>query len=365
MNIAVFTDWRFARLACPTGVSKHLVHMLSTLARQPGHSLSRLATRDQLASPPNVPPMPTRRIPLCWKAADALWTSTGRPVADRWCGQADWVYCPKNDFIPMRRLPVAFTVHGAPELDPSFPQSRNVRARLERCRRRAAYQRALAQATRVLTVSHFLKHQLIEWFSTPPERIVVVGNGVEPEYFAASAGTAADADPPSVMFVGGMNALDGGDRVVAAARVFQRELPGWEILVAGAQHEVGLLAKAREQPNISLLGYLAAPELAARLRSARALLFPTRYETFGLAAAEALAVGTPVLAARTAAVPEVLGEAALYADNPDDPREWAALVKALEDSPGLRGRLVRSGQARAATYTWEDTATRMLGALTM
>jgi glycosyltransferase involved in cell wall biosynthesis len=106
-----------------------------------------------------------------------------------------------------------------------------------------------------------------------------------------------------------------------------------------------------------------APEadLPGLLRAARALLLPSLDEGFGLPALEGMAAGTPVVAARRGGLPEVVGDAGLLEDPDDEAAFAAAVARVLRDgalAEGLRAR----GRARAARFTWRETARRTLAA---
>ena len=95
--------------------------------------------------------------------------------------------------------------------------------------------------------------------------------------------------------------------------------------------------------------------MRALYHGAAALVYPSRYEGFGLPLVEAMASGTPVLASRAASIPEVVGESGVLLD-PDDPARWAdAIVHVMTDAV-LRARLRADGLVRAAMFTWERTA---------
>ena len=103
------------------------------------------------------------------------------------------------------------------------------------------------------------------------------------------------------------------------------------------------------------LGPVSEPTLRALYHGAAALVYPSRYEGFGLPLVEAMASGTPVLASRAASIPEVVGESGILLD-PDDPGRWAdAIVDVMTDAV-LRARLRTAGLARAAMFSWERTA---------
>ncbi len=366
MDIRVFTDLRFTSYSYPTGVGKHIANMVKGLTGTAGNDLSLLAARDQAGLSGSLSFLPIRTLPLPWKLAEATWVLTGRPLADRWCRGADWIYCPKNDFIPVRRSRVAVTIHGAAELDPDMPKAPGLRARLGRLRSRTRYMRLLRQAVLVLTVSEFLKRQVVEWFGVEPERVRVVGNGVEPEFFEAAekchGASGEEAARPFILSVGGLNRLDGGDRVINVARLLLQKMPDLRVLVAGCQHDEKMKRAAAELPNLTLLGYVKSDRLACYMRDALGFFYPTRYETFGMAAAEALAAGAPIVTCRCAAVPEIVGDAAIYVD-PDRPEAVLEAFGTLQSRSVVRDDLICRGRQRAELYRWSACVERLQRAL--
>jgi glycosyltransferase involved in cell wall biosynthesis len=110
-----------------------------------------------------------------------------------------------------------------------------------------------------------------------------------------------------------------------------------------------LRGKARAQGiDVRFLGAVSPDVLLAAYNSATCLVHACAIETFGLSVLEAMACGLPVVGVRAGAVPEVLGESGLLAP-PDDPHEFATLVRVLLTDPTLRGRLGHAGQSRATT----------------
>lgn len=107
----------------------------------------------------------------------------------------------------------------------------------------------------------------------------------------------------------------------------------------------GLLARGAVPPD----------ELARLLHAADLVVVPSRTESFGLVAVEAMACGTPVVAARVGGLPDAVGDAAVLVDG-HDPRDWAGTLGRLLEDPDARSALGDAGRRRAATMSWQDTA---------
>jgi glycosyltransferase involved in cell wall biosynthesis len=111
--------------------------------------------------------------------------------------------------------------------------------------------------------------------------------------------------------------------------------------------------------GVRLLGRVTDAELRALYENALCLIFPSRYEGFGIPPLEAMWCGCPVLAARAGAVPEVCGDAALWFDAEGPATPAAALLRLLEDH-SLADGLRAAGRARAQMYSWDAAAARLL-----
>jgi glycosyltransferase involved in cell wall biosynthesis len=108
---------------------------------------------------------------------------------------------------------------------------------------------------------------------------------------------------------------------------------------------------------------VAERDLPGLYRGARAFVLPSRYEGFGLTCLEAMACGTPVVAADRAALPETCGDAALLVD-PDDPEAIAQAVVRAAGDEDVRPGLVEAGLRRAREFGWERTAAALDALLT-
>jgi glycosyltransferase involved in cell wall biosynthesis len=351
-----------------TGVSKHVRNMVRELARRPGVTLTLLsprrewarALRQDAAHP--FAGLPAALLPGRRSWLEKAWSLVGGPAADRWCRGADWVYCPMEAYVPTARARLAVTVHCMNWFEPDLPWYPAAAA--DRRRWRLKLRRAFRRDdVLILAVSEFLKGRLADLFDIRPERIAVVGNGVEDAYYRV--GGAGRADPPGAKYllvVGGLTQRKGGAATLRVARALRDRGSDLEVWVAGAS-EPDLEAAAREHPNVKHLGYRGVdtglPEL---LRDSVALLFLSRYDTFGIPAAEAMAAGTPAVVSGYAGLPEVVGSAGLVVDG-DRPDDVADRVIRLAADPAWRGEWVARGRRRSLDHTWANCAARLCRAL--
>ncbi|MFM7608587.1 MAG: glycosyltransferase family 4 protein, partial [Alphaproteobacteria bacterium] len=115
---------------------------------------------------------------------------------------------------------------------------------------------------------------------------------------------------------------------------------------------------AEKQSCVLHFDYASFSLLVSLIRGAKAVLFPSLYEGFGLPALEAMSLGTPVLTSNTASMPEVVGEAALQID-PYDIRALVEGIRALDSDADLRGRLAEAGPIRAQEFSPERYQARL------
>ena len=117
-------------------------------------------------------------------------------------------------------------------------------------------------------------------------------------------------------------------------------------------------ARAAGQSCVLHFDYASFSLLVSLIRGAKAVLFPSLYEGFGLPALEAMLLGTPVLTSNTASTPEVVGDAALQVD-PYDTRALVEGIRALDSDADLRGRLAEAGPIRAQAFSAERYQARL------
>jgi glycosyltransferase involved in cell wall biosynthesis len=232
---------------------------------------------------------------------------------------------------------------------------------------RAAYRRravasSVRRATRVIAVSDHLRECLLEWYpDVNPSRVRVVPLAPATELTSARP-QHATSKQRFVLVVGALWSHKGVEDAVDVFGLLAERYPDLQLLLAGpgsAAAQSAILDRAELRgirERVLLLGHLAHAELASRYRSAAALLFLSRIESFGLPVVEAMAMGVPVVARRLPALLEVAGDAPLWVDREADASSIAEVLdKALADQHA-REQAISRGLSRTALLSWSKTA---------
>ncbi len=215
--------------------------------------------------------------------------------------------------------------------------------------------RSVARADRVLAVSEWTKRDLVERYGVAGEKVVVTPNGVD-EIFHPNGAT--PTRPPYALFVGAIQPRKDPLTALEALALLSDDL-GLVVVgpeKRGADEVRTAVTRLGLDSRVEFAGHVELDELAALYRGAACLVFPSRYEGFGLPVLEAMASGTPVVAAATGALPEIAGDAAVLVE-PADP---AALAGGIERALADRERLVAAGLERARHFSWAESARRTL-----
>lgn len=211
------------------------------------------------------------------------------------------------------------------------------------------------RAYAVTTVSRLSAQHIVAAGVAPASKIIVAHNGCD----HARSWHAADSQlplgvRPYALFFGHGQAYKNAALVERIAPALQRT--GLDVLIAGGPVGDALSDASSQTPsNVRRLGRVSDDDLALLLSRALCLLMPSRIEGFGLPAVEAMVHGCPVVASTAPALPEVCGDAALYAD-PDDDGAWIDAVSRLLTDQKLRSDFVQRGRSRAELFTWRKVA---------
>ncbi|HEU4742397.1 MAG TPA: glycosyltransferase family 1 protein [Meiothermus sp.] len=221
-------------------------------------------------------------------------------------------------------------------------------------------------ADAVFTVSQHAALDLARHARLPESKLFVAPNAVNPPLAMSEAEVRAALErlgvkSPYFLAVGQLAARKNLPRLLEAFAVLRRENPELNLAVVGPStwkgHEV--FQKAQSLEGVTLTGFVSDSDLDALYYGALALVFPSLYEGFGIPAIEAMAHGTPVLAAEASSLPEVVGEAGLLFD-PTSVEAIAAAMRRIWRDESLREELKGRGLERVKQYTWAETARKTL-----
>ena len=367
MRVAVWSGLGRLSEFC-TGVGKHALNMTCGLSEIEDCSVEIVLSSDlqdkekRRTEPSRMEKLREIGLPFSRRTGEAMWRVLRWPSLERWTVDVDWIYCPKELYVPVRHTGYAVTVHDLYWLEPAY----NARFGRSSYRWRRLLSRSLQEASLVLTVSDFTKRRLVELTGTKEHKIRTVGNGVEDEFFE-SAGPLGErpsesAGSPYFLSVGGITRKKGGNRLLATARVLARVVPEAKLVVTGpVEREFQNQVAASANVEVLNRGFPNS-EMKRLITEARAALVLSEYEGFGIPVLEAMAVGTPVVVANRAALPEVVGCAGLIVD-PEDTEETVGVLRHLIDDSPERDGLIERGRAHAQHYKWSYCVDRLHSAL--
>jgi len=378
MNVGVFfSPW--SRTALPTGVGRHAIEMTRHLHEHNDVNVSMFTTADRGASsPPGVPselsPIPSHLLPGSDRFSRMLFIGLRCRGIDRWASEADWVYCPKEQPVATSRARLAVNVHDTLTFEPPVDGLQNETSWRNRLRWKHAMWH-IGRADLVTTVSEFTKSRLVDRLHMDADRIVVTGNGVSNVFFRQPQPEDRQVlerygveSGRYFLSVGSLTRRKGGDLLLEAARRVQQTGHNVPLLITGRRHDADLKAEheaaAERDPenSVRLVGYVSDDDQAVLLTHAMALLFPSRYEGFGIPALEAMAAGTVVVSTTAAALPEVVGDAGrMIAPNNVDQltQEMTSLLEGRTD----RRTLIEKGRQRASHFRWRSCTDRLVQAM--
>jgi glycosyltransferase involved in cell wall biosynthesis len=211
--------------------------------------------------------------------------------------------------------------------------------------------RILKKCRAVFTVSETTRQDIAEIYGYPKNNIFVVPNGVDVSDFSPAASSFVDA--PYLLMVGGRYPHKNVEEVLDMA-MFWKDKYRLIVTSCGGAYRKHLEKKVRDKnlaDRVRFEDYLTKDMLLKLYQCASALVYPSRWEGFGIPPLEALACGTPVIASDISVHREVLGDAAIFVKLGDS-QSWKNAFQSLLQ-PELVASYLVSAQHCLAKYTWE------------
>ncbi|WP_407341777.1 glycosyltransferase family 4 protein [Pengzhenrongella phosphoraccumulans] len=254
---------------------------------------------------------------------------------------ADVVHVPFTVAVPAppRGVPLVQTLHDVQHLD--LP---HLFTRTELAYRKYFYERTAHRAAVVVTVSEFAKERIVHHLGLDPDRVIVAHLGVDLSSVTANFGERENF----LLYPARGWPHKNHARLIEAVALLRVSDPTLRLVLTG-----GALDSLGPVPEwVDVRGLVPAAELQRLYRTARALVFPSLYEGFGLPPLEAMAAGCPVAASRAGSLPEICGDAAVLFD-PHDP---ADLARAVVETATRASELQQRGIARLTAFSWDRCA---------
>jgi glycosyltransferase involved in cell wall biosynthesis len=267
--------------------------------------------------------------------------------------QALW-WVPHYNVPLLSRAPLVATLHDILPLSPHaahWPAAKRLVVR--------AWLAAIcSRAVRILCSSAFTRDEVVRLAGIDTSRMDVVPLGVDMPLPPRTEETV----PPYLLFVGLVKPHKNLSGLLRAFAGIATNIPH-RLVVVGSHSSLrdvdaeALAMASRLAPRVELIESVPRERLASLMAGASALIQPSFYEGFGFPPLEAMALGTPVIAARAASLPELCGDAAILFD-PHSADELAARIRELLADAPLRARLREKGLARAREFRWDTCADR-------
>ncbi len=265
----------------------------------------------------------------------------------------------------LNRLPLVMTVH---DMLPYEFSGENAQAQKRWIIKN--FEKNITRASRIIAVSKSTKSDVLKHFPLDPEKIEVIYNGVDDQFFKRIDSRVAkkyreryQLNFPFILYAGNVRPHKNIERLIESmAELNEPPYDKYKLVIAGydISQNKGLrrmIHKQGLQQRIRFLGF--TDKVAYLYKLAEVFVIPSLYEGFGVSVLEAMAIGTPVIASNKSAIPEVAGDAAALID-PYNTVELVETIKKVISEKSLRNKLIKAGRARANEFHWEESVERLV-----
>ena len=307
-----------------------------------------------------VPPgIAVVKRPMAARPLRAAWRFSNHPSLENWTGRFDVVHGPNFVVPPSRSGAEVVTVHDLTCI--RFPDM----CTADTLQIPTLLRRAIARGAWVHTVSQFVAEEVTEQFAIAADRVRVIPNGApqicpEPERDALAVGGRVLAGGAEYLLsLGTIEPRKDIPGLIAAFDLLAASHPGLVLVIAGpdgwgAETVRSAIDASPNSARILRTGWVDDLHRNQLLAGAAAFVYPSIYEGFGLPPLEALAFGTPVVATRVGALPEVLADTVVWAD-PHDAEDLASAITGVLDDPDAAASRTRLGRQRLPRFDWDRT----------
>ncbi len=344
-----------------TGISKSLLALYnSCLKKMP--SLDVIIIHQKPLTTPIPPGLKSLQVGT--KYPYTLWRHMILPLYVQ-REKPDFIHFPWNGNVPFlfTNTNVILTIHDVLPL--SIPHYFSSSAEKEKYRKNL--QKSINRSNLIFTVSKYSKKEIMKNFDTTTEPLVTYHG----QNICTKSGVMHNSDGlpyPYFLYVGGYDPRKGIEGLLKMfLKLHQSGKIESKLVLTGSKnyfssHFKKLVEKGVKKDIIIEKGYINEKELTDLYSNAKALIYPSKYEGFGLPPLEAMSCGCPVITTNHTSIPEVCGDAVYYCDV-DDELDFASGIIEIEYNEKLRNELKLKGERRASQFSWSSSADLFLSTL--
>ncbi|MEK6693452.1 MAG: glycosyltransferase family 1 protein [Nitrospirota bacterium] len=355
-----------------TGVGSYALNLIKNIASldsNNNYTLFSNSFKDRIS-------LESLHLPLNFKLKDyrvpnrilrGLWNYFSYPPIESFIGDVDIFHSPHSIPIPARKAKLIVTIHDLYFL--KYPDMVGRDVREDHRRLSINY---LIKVRKIITVSDNSKKDIIELLDVSPEKVTVIYEGVDDIFRVVNEETTLEnvreryrLPHEFILFIGTISPRKNPRGLIESISILRkRGLKDLSLIMIGpegfkADEVLRLIYERNLEDSVRHIGYVPYEDMLYVYNMSSLLVYPSLYEGFGLPPLEAMACGVPVIASNTSSMPEILGDAALLVD-PYNSGEIADSIEKILHDESLRNSLIEKGLKKASSYSWEDTAKKVL-----
>ncbi len=290
------------------------------------------------------------------------WKTINFPPFDFFAGKADVYHFPNFIIPPMadKKCKKIVSIHDTSFIRfPEFTEEKNLKYITKRIRE------TVAKADKIITISHFSAEEIKTLLNVPEHKIAVTHLGISESFKPEDKQEAflkvkekTEISEPYILTLG---TVEPRKNLLLAIEMFER-MKHFEgnLVIAGMlgwKYETIMerIKESSKSNKIIYLNYVPDGLLSSLYSAASLYIIPSHYEGFGFPPVEAMACGTPVLSSKGGSLPEILGNAAEYAEF-NAPDQWAEKADQIIGNSSLQKEMIDKGIEQAGKYRWKKTA---------
>lgn len=307
-------------------------------------------------------------FPLNSNSLRIIWEQSVLPMRVKKCGCDIFHYPDHTASLLMGVNPTIITVHDLAFL--RFPQTFDLARAIYK---KMVINRSVGIANRIIAVSSFTKHEIVNLLDVDPDKVSIVYNGVSPMFRELDREEARDRlsylipglKKDYLLFVGTLEPRKNIITLIHSYNLLRKQGKiDAQLVIVGSRGWLydkmfKEIDKSSLADDILFTGYVTNEQLVMLYNGANFLIYPALYEGFGLPVLEAMACGIPVITSDRSSLSEVAGNAAMKID-PNSEEDIADAMAKLYQDKELREKYRQRGLERAKMFSWKETARQTL-----